>query len=182
MNLTDMYKNFHLKSKEFLVCLFIVGLFLLLFWIFKPQSTIDFKTEIENLNNAVRVHFQRNIDYHGLNTAYVIKNALAPKEMIRKDKLFSKSKSEILVGKDIKGSVVLAFQKTFAVTYLNLNKANCVALLTTDFGASSGLESISVSNNNLIELSYGGKFSLPVNKQDAQSYCKAKNTVMLVFE
>ena len=184
MNLTEILKSAHIKPKEFLAlaCALAVGLLFLVFWLFKPQADVDFKPEIENLTDTIRTHFQRNIDYHGLNTAYVIKNALAPKEMVRVDKLFGKSKSEVLVGKDMKGSTVLVFEKNFAVTYLNLNKKNCVALLTTEFEASSGLEGISVSNGNLYELTYGGKFSLPVNRQDAQKYCKAKNTVMLVFE
>jgi len=184
MNLTKVLQSTSLKPKEFLalVCALVIGLLILIFWLFKPQSAVDFKPEIESLTEAVRTHFQRNIDYHGLNTAYVIKNALAPKEMVRVDKLFGKSKSEVLVGKDMKGSTVLVFEKKFAVTYLNLNKKNCLALLTTEFEASSGLEGISVSNDNLYELTYGGKFSLPVNKQDAQNYCKAKNTVMLIFE
>lgn len=184
MKPSDVYKNLHLSSKSFLafVCFLSVGLIALLFWLFKPASEFDFKPEIEMLTTAIRTHFQKNIDYHGLNTAYVLEKELAPKEMVRVGKLFSKSNSEILVGKDMKGNTALAFEKTFALTYLNLNKSKCLSLLTTDFNADSGLVSITVSNNKFYELTYGGELSLPVSRQKALNYCKAKNTVMLVFE
>lgn len=184
MKTTDVYQKLRLSSKSFLalVCILGIGLVFLLFWSFKPVNVADFNSEIHNLTLAVRSHFQKNIDYRGLDTAYVIEQKLSPKEMVRIGKLFGKSNSEILIGRDMKGNTVAAFEKTFAVTYLNLNKAKCLSLLTTDFNADSGLVSIAVSNNKLYELTYGGELSLPVSKEDAQSYCKAKNTVMLVFE
>lgn len=184
MNLTDIKKNIHLKSKDFLilVCVFIFLLFFVLFWIFKPAGKVDFKSEITILTAPVRTHFQKNPDYRGLSTAYIIKNALAPKDMIRRNKLYGKSKAEILIGRDINGNAVAPFEKTFTLTYLNLNKKNCLDLLTTDFDASSGLESISVSNDKFYEFTYGGELSLPINSEDAQTYCKQKNTVMLRFE
>lgn len=184
MNLMNIKKNIHLKSKDFLIliCVFIFFLFFTLFWLFKPASKVDFKSEITILTVPVRTHFQKNPDYRGLDAAYVIKNTLAPKEMVRLNKLFSKSKAEILIGRDINGNSVAPFEKTFTLTYLNLNKKNCSALLTTNFDASSGLESISVSNDNFYEFTYGGELSLPINSKDAQTYCKPKNTVMLRFE
>lgn len=184
MKPNDIYKNLRLSSKSFLalVCILGIGLVFLLFWLFKPAPAIDFKPEIHDLTTAVRTHFQKNIDYRGLNTAYVIEQNLAKKEIVRVGKLFSKSNSEILVGRDIKGNTVGAFEKTFTVTYLNLNKVRCLSLLTTDFHADSGLVSIAVSNDKLYELTYGGELSLPVSKEKASEYCKAKNTVMLTFE
>ena len=184
MKLTDVYQKLRLSSKSFLafVGVLVIGLFFLLFWLFRPADTADFTSEIHNLTVTVRTHFQKNIDYRGLDTAYVIEQKLSPKEMVRVGKLFGKSNSEILIGRDMKGKTVAAFEKTFAVTYLNLNKAKCLSLLTTDFNVDSGLVSIAVSNDKLYELTYGGELSLPVNPQKALEYCKAKNTVMLVFE
>jgi hypothetical protein len=184
MKLTDVYQNLRLSSKSFLalVCVLFVGLVFLLVWLFKPVAVTDFKPEIHDLTAAIRVHFQKNIDYQGLDTAYVIEQKLSPKEMIRIGKLFSKSNSEILIGRDMKGNPVAAFEKTFAVTYLNLSKAKCLSLLTSDFSADSGLVSIAVSNDKLYELTYGGELSLPVSQDKALEYCKAKNTVMLIFE
>lgn len=184
MNLTDIKKNIHLKSKDvaILVCIFVFCLFFILFWLFKPTGQVDFKSEIAILTTSVRAHFQKNPDYRGLDTAYVVKNTLAPKEMIRLNKLYGKSKTEILIGRDINGNTVMPFEKTFTLIYLNLNKKNCLALLATDFDASSGLESISVSNDSFYEFTYGGELSLPISQQNAQTYCKTKNTVMLRFE
>jgi hypothetical protein len=117
-----------------------------------------------------------------LNTDYVIEHNLAPKELIRTGKLFSKNFAEILVGKDIKGNPVAAFERTFALTYLNLNQKKCQALLLTEFPPEFGLSGISVLNDKLYEFSYGSQLSLPVSEKNAKLCCKNKNTVMLVFE
>lgn len=184
MNLTDITKNIRLKSRDFLilVCVFVCALVVLLVWLFKPAAAPDFKSEIANLITPLRAHFQKDTDYRGLDTAYVIKNTLAPKQMVRLGKLFGKSKAEILIGRDINGNTILPFEKTFTLTYLNLSKKNCLALLKTNFDASSGLESISVSNDRFYEFTYGGELSLPIKPEIVQDYCKTKNTVSLRFE
>lgn len=184
MTFSDICKSLHLSSKSFLVavCVFFIALMLLLFWLFKPAASVDFKSEIQTITASVRTHFQKNVDYRGLDTAYVINQHIVPKEFVRAGKLFSKNNAEILIGKDTKGSTVSIFEKTFGITYLNLNQKKCIQLLLSDFSSESGLTGIFVSNDNFYELSYGGNLSLPVSEQAAQSYCKNKNTVMLIFE
>jgi len=184
MKTSDVYKRLRRVSKTFLIaiCCFIVALGIFVLWGFRPIEKCDFKAEIEMLTSNIRSHFQKSLDYHGLNTAYVLQNGLVPKKMVRKDKIFSKSKTEILIGKDLKGSTVLPFERHFAIIYVNINKNRCIELLSSQFEADFGLSGISVANDKLYELTYGGELSLPVHEQDAQNYCRTKNTVMLVFE
>ena len=184
MNLTNIFQNIRLKPKDVLILasVLLIGVFILLYFLFKQDSADNFKSEIEGLTKSVRTHFQKSIDYHGLNTQYVIKNAIAPKEMIRANKLFSKSQNQIFVGRDIKGNPVGVFEKSFGITYLNLNQKKCHELLLTEFSEQSGLIGILLSNEKLYEFSYGGTPALPVTQDAARSYCQNKNTIMLTFE
>ena len=186
MNISHIRQFLGLKSNRFIVLVsaavacFIVIIFMFLF--LKSSSSPDFKTELENLSSAVRAYFQQQVDYRGLDTAFVVKKQIVPQDMVRKNKIFSKNKAEILIGGDVNGQAVAPFSKNFGIIYLNLNRKKCQEILTTKLDVSAGLTSINILNEDNYSLSYGGEFKLPVSKERAKQYCKAVNTVMFVFE
>ncbi|MBO7098026.1 MAG: hypothetical protein J6W11_05265 [Alphaproteobacteria bacterium] len=184
MDITNACKNLRLTAKTVLIvsCVLLCGLFCFVFMLMKPVPEADFKTEVGMLTTNIRKHFQRNADYKSLNTSYVIEHNLVLKDMTRGGKIFSGCQNEIIIGRDINGHAVLPLEKHFVITYINLNRSNCIKLLTTDFDTTFGLENITVSNDKTYELTYGGQFPLPVTQKAAQSYCHIRNTVMLAFE
>lgn len=165
-----------------LVGILAFGLFLLIFLLLKSPASTGVSDEIKSITQAIRKHYQKQIDYRGLNTASAIKENIIPLQMIRSNKVFSKNSSEILIGSDIEGNIISPFVNTFSVVYKNLNKQKCQNVLLTTFDETSGLLSITVSNKEIYEFTYGGDMTLPISKEAAKKYCTVKNDVMFTFE
>lgn len=185
MKTTFGNKHFHLSSNAFLgiVCAVAIGLFLLLFFLLKPSQTTGVVDEISNISQNIRTHFQKKMDYRGLDTNFAIKNNIVTPEKIRANKIYSKNRSEILIGRDTAGNAVMPTQSLFGITYLNLDRNKCKKMLTSKFDASFGLVSITLENeDSSYEFTYGGSLPLPVSSENAKKYCGAKNTVMFTFE
>ncbi len=185
MKTTFGNKRFHLSSNAFLgiACAVAIGLFLLLFFLLKPSQTASVTDEISTLSRNIRTHFQKKTDYRGLDTNFAIKNNMVPLEKIRANKVYSKNKSEIIIGRDISGNTVMPTENLFAITYLNLDRNKCKKLLTSKLDATSGVVSITLENEEAsYEFTYGGSLPLPVSSENAKKFCKAKNAVMFTFE
>ncbi|HCU59306.1 MAG TPA: hypothetical protein DIC64_04925 [Alphaproteobacteria bacterium] len=185
MNLTGGFKKIHLTPNAFLalVLAIAVGLIILLVLLLHPSSVQKVEnTELQSISRSVRQHFQKKLDYRGLNTAYALENGIIPAQMARASKVFSSLSCEIIIGGDINGRTVAPFENTFNVVYKNLDAQKCQDLITSKFDAAAGLKSITVSNKNSYEFSYGGNLALPVSERAAKEHCSARNTVMFTFE
>ena len=178
-------KRFQLSSNAFLgiVCAVAIALFLLLFFLLKPSQTVGVTDEIQTLTQNIRAHFQKSMDYRGLNTEFAIKNALVAPTQIRGGKIYSKNRSEILIGRDSSGSAVMPTETFFSLSYLNLDRNVCKKILTSKFEPAIGLVSVKVENEETpAEFTYGGTLGLPVSDENAKKYCGAKNAVVFTFE
>lgn len=185
MQIPENLKKIRLTSNQFiaLVCaalVLIIGLCCVFF--LKPEKKVDFSQELKTISQSVRKHYQKNIDYRGLETKVIAENKVLPEKMVRQNKLYSEFKAEILVGRNLKGEAVLPFENFFNITYLNIGRQKCESLITSTFDVSSGLTAVTVSNEKLYEFTYGGELSLPVSAQKAKDVCAAKNDVMITFE
>ena len=185
MQLPESFKKIRLTSNQFigLVCV-LVALVICLVCVFflKPEKKIDFSQELKTISASVRKHYQKNIDYRGLETKIIVDDKVLPQTMVRNGKIYSAFKGEILIGRNLKGDAVLPFENFFSVTYLNINRQKCEGLIASTFDETSGLTAITVSNEKLYEFTYGGELSLPVSEQKAKEICASKNDVMFTFE
>lgn len=179
----------NLSSKTFLgaVMGFIVLVVLILCFIFyynfASNKEENILPELQAITQAVRTHYQKNIDYRGLNNQIILKENLLPKFMIRNNKIFSLLKKEILIGRDEKGSTLLPFDNFFSVAYVNVDKNMCIRLASQIFDIESGLISIAIKEkDNFYKFTYGDELSLPIKKDIAQKYCSKQNTVIFSFE
>ena len=138
--------------------------------------------EALKISRDIRSAFSLKPDYRGLNSAYVIQNKIILPSLVRQNKIFSRFQSEIVIGRDDKGNASMAGDYYFDVTYQNLNRRKCKALMTAPFMADSGLIGIELKNEKAYHFTYGGEYTLPVSKQNADTLCKAKNSITLSFE
>ena len=138
--------------------------------------------EALKISQDVRSAFTSKPDYRGLNNDYIISHKIISPSLIRQNKIFSRFQSEIKIGRDEKGNTSIAGDYHFALTYQNLNRRKCIALLTSPFSADSGLVSIVLKNDKSHEFTYGGEHTLPVAKNSADTFCKTKNSITLSFE
>lgn len=179
------FKKIRLTSNQFigLVCA-LAALVVCLACVFflKPEKKIDFSQELKTISASVRKHYQKNIDYRGLETKVIADDKVLPQKMVRNGKIYSAFKGEILLGRNLKGDAVLPFETFFNITYLNINRLKCESLITSVFDETSGLTGITVSNEKLYEFTYGGELPLPVSAQKAKEVCASKNDVMFTFE
>ncbi len=181
----EILKKYIFFSKQGLVYLI---LFLLLFLLScfmvlnNGSQKKEILPELRLITDSIRNHYQKKPTYAGLNTLTVLEEKIVPAYMIRNNKIFSRLKNEILVGRDEIGSTSIASDTDFSLIYLNMNQNKCVNAVTEAFGISLGLKSIQILNQNRYEFSYGTDLNLPIKKQDALKYCQAKNTIVFTFE
>jgi len=139
--------------------------------------------ELRLITQNIRKHYQKSIDYRGLDTSVALEKNLIPMQMVRKGKIYSRLKNEIVIGADEKGTAVAPAGAFFSVSYMGINQKKCVRLISEPFDISLGLVSIRLlTAQGERVFSYGGEFSLPVLTQDALKFCQNKNTVVLTFE
>lgn len=146
----------------------------------KDESALQ---ELQVMTQNIRKHYQKSIDYRGLDTNALLEKNLIPAQMVRKGKIYSCLKNEIVIGSDEKGTAVGPAGTFFSISYIGVNQKKCARLISEPFDISLGLVSIRLlTAQGERVFSYGGEFSLPVSKQDALKFCQNKNTIVLTFE
>ena len=170
-------------SPKICVAVLFAFIFLVLLLCVHPKQNNVVTDEIKSINLNIRKHYQKQPDYRGLNTKTAIKDNLIPSFMVRQNKIFSRLKREILVGRNASGDSLLPADHFFAIAYLNVDKAMCISIISEPFDITLGLRDITLLNNKTsLVFSYGGEFPLPVNKEVAEKHCHSLNTVVLSFE
>ncbi len=165
------------------ICAFVaITLCVTAYFALRSDSEFDIKKELLALTENIHKYYQKSPDYRALNSKTAIENKIIPPSMVRHHKIYSLSKSEILIGKDMKGDVLIPMDRFFSIIYLRVNKNVCLSLADADFNSNSGLIGITVQNDKTYEFTYGGELSLPISKDEVLNSCKSKNTIMFTFE
>lgn len=184
MKIKDYLLKAHISSNLFWgICALAAVIFcLILFFVLKNSSDFNIQAELSSLTQNIHKHYQKNPDYRGLNTSFAVQNKIIPLSMTRNDKIYSVSKSEILIGKNIKGESLLPMDRFFNITYLRINKKECLKIAAADFDQDSGLIGITIQNKETYVFTYGGELTLPLSQEEALRYCDPQNTIMFTFE
>ncbi|MBQ8870129.1 MAG: hypothetical protein IJ019_01985 [Alphaproteobacteria bacterium] len=174
------------KKGQIMICV-VVGLVLIatiLFLNFKTTNRFEIvKKEIISLSESIRDSYKSKPDYRGLNTESVAE--IAPQELKRKNKIVSSIGREFIVGQDENGSIIMPSQRVFMISINNLSKKSCeqIAVLNILENNLYGLQKVIIKNSDYqINFELGGEYPLPITEENADKFCKNKNTVSWVFE
>ena len=108
------------------------------------------ETQIIELSQNIIKSYRLRPDYWGLSTNEVINKKLYPQSMkLQGNKLIGSFDKVVEIGSDDMGNMVMPTEKHFVITYKNLNKSQCVGVLSQKFNNDFWL-SICVSDKNLI--------------------------------
>ncbi len=165
-----------------LFALFVCLLVLLGSFFSLSNNDLLLSDELKNITNNVRGAFQKKPDYRGLDNTYAIENNIVSKSLVRNGKIFSRSRSQIIIGRDETGKMLRAGDNFFTISYKNLNMKKCVVLASTNFDVSDGLVQIVIQNNAETVFAYGQENNLPVTKERVQQACRSDNIVSFRFE
>lgn len=186
-----MIKTAHIiaKLKNYFIdykWLGIFGLLLLIlvaafFLIRKPDAIIvKAHQQVETLAYEIRDFYRSKPDAWGLNTASAIKNKLIPQEMINGRMVNNALGKEILLGADILGNMVMPGNRTVVIVYKNLNKQECMMIVSHNFNEKMqlSLNAISVINDVEHKFSWGGHNPLPITRATANNICQKANDIL----
>ncbi len=178
-----------IKNKQIMACV-AIGLLLIatlafLFSTSPKENYANVEQEIFEFSNNIRNHYKLKPDYWGLNNENVIKNSLAPKQLVRNKKIMSSIGREYIIGQNENGDTVMPSQRNFMLTLDNLSKKACKKIATLKIANENhfGLQKVIIGNNSGIhEFEWGSDNPLPVSKEDADKNCENKNRISWVFE
>lgn len=177
-----------IRSKIFWGGITVFGIFLTAAIAFllsqRPSSkNIAANKELVQISSKIRQYYQNRPDYRGLNTTEVVKNNLYVGKVSNNVILNSRNKP-VLIGGDAAGSVVMPGGRSFVISYLDLTRKECVELSSRFWQETEklGVLSMSIVNNAYNQEFNWGEGGLPLNKSQAEKYCKDKNTLVWVFE
>lgn len=185
----NLLKQHFIKNKQIITCIAISILLiatLVLLFSFSPKDNFaNVQSEITVLSENIRNFYKKKPDYWGLNNASIIKNQIAPENLVRGEKILSSAGREFIVGQNQNGDTVMPAQRSFMVTLNNLSKSACkkIAVFTFDNENNYVLQKIIINDSNEdIEFEWGGKNPLPIDQKMSDTYCSNKNSISWVFE
>ena len=174
------------KIKSF-VCIALI--FLLVIFLFIPKSDLETDKaviQLQQLSQNIRQFYQNRPDYWGLNTQMVIDKKIYPANMYKNGILKSSYNSIILIGNGLNGDVLMPGARNFDIIYKYLNKKQCIELASYKFEQNFwlGISGVSIINEDKETLfNWGGKKSLPIKKDLAESLCKnSDNSIIWHYE
>lgn len=147
----------------------------------KPDANIvTAGNQISLLTDNVRKFYRNRPDAWGLNTQSVLKNAIAPQEMVQNGKLINALGKETLVGADSNGTTVMPGSRNFAITFRGLDYEECVELsaLAPDEKTALSLTSETIANETETMFIWGGEHPLPITRKAAEEFCKQQNSLI----
>lgn len=180
-----MLKEYKNKKNLIVLGVSISLIILVCFSIFliKPDKAALASKELEALASSIRNSYKNSPGYWGLDTKFVISNGLAPDA--KDGKIVNLLGKDTLVGYDFEATTLMPGSKTFDIVYKDIDKKECVSLLSVELSEEQKLSLISVIlKNNLetIEFSWGGDNKLPISINMAKRFCKNKNDILWRFE
>ncbi|MDR1025909.1 MAG: hypothetical protein LBL47_00785 [Lactobacillus sp.] len=141
-------------------------------------------SDLKELSTMIRSHYQNRPGYWGLNTDVVLINKIAPLKMLKDAKLISGT-GRVMIGSGANGEIIMPGEKTFDVTFKDLNFKDCVDLVSFKFKEEHylGLMNIKIVNDKGETLfDWGGENNIPAEKATAKEACSDKNDVVWSYE
>lgn len=184
VNAKKIAKNYRLLSVILLVVLTIVIGFLLMVHKQNPEIVTTMDTLVK-LTENIRHNYKNRPDYWGLSTQSVIQKQIVTASMLQNNRLVSPIASEINVGGDENGSMVMPGTRSFYIALKNLSAKNCVALAIFPLSEKNELGLLSITfkvNDKETVFQWGGENSLPVTKERATKICRKNSIILWNFE
>ncbi len=136
----------------------------------------------DNTQNFYRVK----PNFWGLDTNSALKNEIFPADMNINGVALNALGKPTLIGNGENGDTIVPGVQGFDIVYKNLNRTQCVFLLSFPFSNEQtlALSQISLINgvNDNISFSWGGELSLLPKPEFAKKYCAKNNTIIWHFE
>lgn len=149
------------------------------------QKIIDTMDNLVQLTENIRRNYKNRPDYWGLSTDSVVQKQIAPAAMLQNGKLVCPVSSDVSVGSDETGSMVMPGMRSFYIAFKNLSKKDCVDLAVFPLSEKNklGLLSVTIKSGDEETLfQWGGEASLPITKEQAAKKCRNKNIILWNFE
>lgn len=149
------------------------------------QKIIDTMDNLVQLTENIRRNYKNRPDYWGLSTDSVVQKQIAPAAMLQNGKLVCPVSSDVSVGSDETGSMVMPGMRSFYIAFKNLSKKDCVDLAVFPLSEKNklGLLSVTIKNDDEETLfQWGGEAPLPITKEQAAKKCRNKNIILWNFE
>lgn len=179
----------HLKNMQIIVCaavILLLAVALYLLFSVSPKNNFDtVQHELVSLADNIRNNYKTKPDYWGLNNESILKNNIAPKELIKNKKIISIIGREFIIGQNENGDIIMPSQRNFMITLSNLSKNACKNLATFNWQEENhlALQKIILRNDNeTIEFEWGNSNALPIKEDLANELCSNKNIISWVFE
>lgn len=136
--------------------------------------------QISLLTDNVRKFYRNRPDAWGLNTQSVLKNAIAPQEMVQNGKLVNALGKETIVGANADGMTVMPGGRNFVIAFRDLTYEECVELaaLAPDEKTALSLTSETIANATETMFVWGGEHPLPITRKAAEEFCKQQNSLI----
>lgn len=178
-------KNFLSQNKVFLIKISIPLLIIVLGYgscVYSKHVIYQNVRTVFRISESIRQYYADKPSYWGLNTEYVIKQNIVPKNLIKNNQLRLKNGIIILVGGGVDGGTVMPMAQSFDIVLPHLNKAQCMSyaevnLLDEESLALISLNIINSSGTHTFE--WGGKNSLPVRKYATKQLCQDKENTLI---
>lgn len=149
------------------------------------QKIIDTMDNLVQLTENIRRNYKNRPDYWGLSTDSVVQKQIAPAAMLQNGKLVCPVSSDVSVGSDETGSMVMPGMRSFYIAFKNLSKKDCVDLAVFPLSEKNklGLLSVTIKSGDEETLfQWGGEAPLPITKEQAAKKCRNKNIILWNFE
>ena len=143
------------------------------------------KQEISELSNKIRNHYKVRPDYWGLSTENAVKNNIIPPQMVHGNKIIGALGTEINVGQDADGSMIMPGGKRFMISVANIGKSACKAVLPDNLSHAENPALVNINltaGNKTYNFEWGGELPLPVTPEQANKLCQNNNTISWTYE
>lgn len=182
LNFLEKLKNIKLRKWAIIVIIVISFLLIAFLMIGKKDNvkSINSAKQMSELAEAIQKFYRNRPNAWGLNTNTVIKEKISPSNMVQGGQgLVNYLDKKATVGSDKNGNMLMPGDRSFKITYWDLNKEECIELASQQINEKMQLSlySITISNENESVYSWGGTNSLPVEEMVAKGACSSQNAI-----
>lgn len=177
-----------IRYRTIIAAVVLLLLFAMMAWFVATRSNQKIVVATNNmlqLAEETRRYYHNRPDYWGLSTSSVIDKKIAPAHMISGNKLLNPLEAEFNIGSGADGAMIMPGTRSFDIAYQNLSKKDCIDLATYSLSEESklGLLSITVNNSeNETVFTWGGKYKLPISRENASHICQNLSNIIWNFE
>ena len=137
---------------------------------------------IFSISDAIRAYYADKPNYWGLDTDYVIKQNIAPAQIIKQNALILDGNIQIFIGSGFDADTVLPMAESYDIVVHHLNKAQCMSYAEKDLSDEQriSLLSLSIINGSGVYIfEWGGRYSLPIQKYATKKLCADKDNTLI---